>query len=122
MRAAPYVSLETFRRSGAGVATPVWCAPGGEAFYVFSAGDAGKVKRLRNGDRARLAVCEVRGRVLGPWHEARAELVAAPGEIEQGLHALRAKYGWQMRLADLGAKLTGRFHRRAYIRVVLTGR
>jgi len=121
LRAARYVSLETFRRSGAGVATPVWCAPEGEAFYVFSAGDAGKVKRLRNGDRARLAVCDVRGKVLGPWHDARAGLVDGPADIERALEALRAKYGWQMRLADLGAKLTGRFAERAYIRVELTG-
>ncbi|MGE0623676.1 MAG: PPOX class F420-dependent oxidoreductase [Pseudomonadales bacterium] len=121
LRDAPYLSLETFRRSGTGVATPVWCAPQGDAFYVFSAGDAGKVKRLRIGDRARLAVCDVRGRLLGPWHEGRAELLNTPADIEAALGALRAKYGWQMHLADLGARLTGRYSRRAYIRIVLTG-
>ena len=119
LRSAPYVSLETFRRSGAGVATPVWCAADGEALYVFSAGDAGKVKRLRNGDRARLAVCDVRGRLLGAWHEAHAVLVDDPAEIDRALTSLRRKYGWQMGLADLGAKLTGRFAKRAYIRVEL---
>ncbi len=122
LRTAPYVSLETFRRSGKGVATPVWCAPDDTDFYVFSAGDAGKVKRLRNGSRARLAICDVRGRVLGPWHEARAELIVEPLSARRALSALRRKYGWQMVLADLGAKLTGRFGRRAYIRIVLTGR
>ncbi|HEY5645057.1 MAG TPA: PPOX class F420-dependent oxidoreductase [Pseudomonadales bacterium] len=121
LASAPYVSLETFRRSGVGVATPVWCAAEGGAVYVFSAGEAGKVKRLRNGDRARLAACDVRGRLLGAWHDARAVLVDDPAEIERALAALRRKYGWQMGLADLGAKLTGRFARRAYIRVELTG-
>jgi PPOX class probable F420-dependent enzyme len=117
---APYVSLATFRRSGAEVATPVWCAPAADDLYVFSAGDAGKVKRLKNSDRARLAVCDVRGRVLGPWQEASAELVDDPGEVRKALVALRSKYGWQMRLADLGARLTGRFQRRSYIRIRLT--
>ena len=32
----------------------------------------------------------------------------------------RAKYGLAMRLVDIGARLTGRFHKRAYIGVKLT--
>ena len=124
--AAGYVSLATFRKSGDAVRTPVWIAPadameGRGSFHVFSAGDAGKVKRLRNSSRAEVAVCDVRGRVLGAWHEARARLVDDPAEIERALTAFRRKYGWQMWLADTGAKLTGRFGQRAYIRVELTG-
>jgi PPOX class probable F420-dependent enzyme len=116
---APYVSLATYRRSGAEVATPVWCAADAGDLFVFSAADAGKVKRLRIGDRARLAVCDVRGRQQGDWHDARAALVREPAEIRRALGALRAKYGWQMWLADVGARLTGRFEKRAYIRIRL---
>ena len=123
---AAYVNLATFRKSGDAVRTPVWMAPAGAAdgpqpFYVFSAGEAGKVKRLKNSSRAEVAVCDVRGRVSGAWHDARASLIEAPAEIDRALAALRRKYGWQMWMADAGAKLTGRFHRRAYIRVELTG-
>jgi PPOX class probable F420-dependent enzyme len=118
---APYVSLATFRKTGEAVRTPVWVAPDGGRFYVFSAADAGKVKRLKNSSRAELAVCDVRGRVSGAWQGARAVLVTDAAEINQALHALRRKYGWQMWLADAGARLTGRFDRRAYIRVELTG-
>ena len=117
---APYVSLATFRRSGDRVCTAVWLAPGEDGFYVFSAGNAGKVKRLRNSDRAELAVCDVRGKVLGDWHGASARLITDPDEIEQALSALRRKYGVQMWLADVGSKLTGKFDKRAYIRVELT--
>jgi PPOX class probable F420-dependent enzyme len=115
LRRARYVSLATFRRSGAEVATPVWCAPDGGDLYVFSADDAGKVKRLRNSDRARLAVCDVRGKVLGPWFDATAEILDDPEAVQRALSALRRKYGWQMWLADVGARLTGRFDRRSYI-------
>jgi len=118
---APYVSLATFRKTGQAVRTPVWLAPADGRFYVFSAGDAGKVKRLKNSSRAELAVCDVRGRVSGAWHRARASLVEEEAEIDQALQALRRKYGWQMWLADMGARFTGRFDRRAYIRVELTG-
>ncbi len=119
---ASYVSLATFRKSGAAVRTPVWMAPatspdGRACFYVFSAGRAGKVKRLRRSSRAEVAVCDVRGGVSGSWYPAQAVLVADAAEIERALAALRRKYGWQMWLADAGAKLTGRFSQRAYIRV-----
>jgi hypothetical protein len=116
---APYVSLVTFRKTGAPVATPVWCAVQGDACYFFSAGAAGKVKRLRNSDRAQIAVCDVRGRLLGPFAEARAELLSDPRDVATALAALRRKYGWQMHLADLGARLTGRFDKRIYIRARL---
>ena len=114
---APYVSLATFRKSGAKVATPVWCAPVGDWLYVFSAADAGKVKRLRNSDQAELATCDMRGKVLGDRFSAQAEITEDPDEIREALKALRAKYGWQMRLADFGSRMTGRFDQRAYIRV-----
>jgi len=120
LQAATYVSLRTYRKSGASVDTPVWCAPGDdEALYIFSAGSAGKVKRLRNSSQAQLAVCDVRGKLLGEWVDARAELITGEDAIHEALAALRAKYGWQMWLADVGAKLTGKFNKRAYIRATL---
>ena len=118
---ARYVSLATFRRSGDAVRTPVWIAPGDGALYVFSAGNAGKVKRLRNSNQAEVAVCDVRGKVLGGWYPASARVLADPVGIELALAALRRKYGVQMWLADVGSRLTGKFDKRAYIRIELTG-
>ena len=117
---ASYVSLVTYRKSGKEVATPVWAACENGTYYVFSAGSAGKVKRLRNSDRAKIAKCDLRGKLLGDWHSGKAVLIDEPAEIAQALQALRKKYGFQMWLSDLGAKLTGRFQRRAYISFVLS--
>jgi LmbE family N-acetylglucosaminyl deacetylase len=50
-----YLSLATYRASGAEIATPVWFASVGDTIYVFTAGDSGKVKRLRRSSRARIA-------------------------------------------------------------------
>ena len=116
---AKYVSLATYRKSGKEVATPVWAAEDGGDFFIFSAGDAGKVKRLRNSTKAKLAPCDFAGKLLGAWHDADATVLADATDIAQALGALRRKYGAQMWLADVGAKLTGRFHKRAYIRVRL---
>jgi PPOX class probable F420-dependent enzyme len=112
-----YLSLATFRRSGAAVATPVWFASAGTALYVVTAGDAGKVKRLRHSSRARVAACDMRGRLRGPWRDVAARLVNEPAEIGRAHAALRAKYGWQMRLLDLFSWLGGRIQRRAWIAI-----
>ena len=110
-----YVSLATYRRTGAEVATPVWFAAAGGRLYLVSAGDAGKVKRIRHTPRVRVAPCDVRGSVRGPWHEATAHLVTDPSLIERARMALRAKYGWQVRIFDFISRRTGRAKRRAWI-------
>ena len=112
-----YVSLATFRRSGAEIATPVWFAAVNDRLYVVSAGDAGKVKRIRNSARVRLAPCDARGAVRAPWQEATARIVTDAALIGRAHAALRAKYGWQVRLLDLVSRLTGRAKRRAWLEV-----
>ena len=112
-----YMSLGTFRRSGAEVATPVWFAAANSKLYVFTAGDSGKVKRLRHTPSARVAPSDARGRVRGPWRPATARILTEGGTIERAHAALLAKYGWQMRVADLLSRLTGRIRRRAWIEV-----
>jgi hypothetical protein len=112
-----YLSLATFRRDGREVATPIWFAADDGALVAFTAGDSGKVKRLRNSARARFAACDARGRVHGPWHDARAEIVTDTTAIGRALAALHSKYGWQMWLADVGSRLTGRYEKRAYLKI-----
>ena len=66
-------------------------------------------------------MCDFKGKLVSEWTDAAAYLLADPAEIAAALKALRDKYGWQMRLADLGATLTGRFAKRVYIRVEIDG-
>lgn len=110
-----YLSLATFRRNGDEVRTPVWFAGDGDRYYLFSAGEAGKVKRIRANGRARVASCDVRGNVRGPWMDAAARLIDDGAEIERAYRALRRKYGWQMLLTDLASRLTGRYDQRQLI-------
>lgn len=113
-----YLSLATFRRNGAEVRTPVWFASSDErTHYVFSAGNAGKVKRLRNSSKARVASCDARGGSLGEWQDASAYLVDDSAETANAYHYLIRKYGWRMRLTDFFSKLTGRYKARAIIRI-----
>jgi uncharacterized protein len=116
---ARYMSLATFRKNGAEVATPVWFAPADGKLYVIATDDSGKVKRLRNSQRARVAPSDARGRVLGGWREATARIVTDPGKIERARAALLAKYGWQMRVGSLFSRLTGRINHRAWLEIQL---
>jgi len=112
-----YVSFATRKRSGDWVETPVWFAPDAGSYYVFSAGDAGKVKRLRNFSESRIAACTATGALRGPWHAAEARVLKEPADQDTALAALRRKYGWQMYTADFFSRLTGKMGRRAYIRI-----
>ncbi|HEX9126842.1 MAG TPA: PPOX class F420-dependent oxidoreductase [Methylomirabilota bacterium] len=114
-----YMSLATFRRSGAEVATPVWFAAADGRLYVFTAEQSGKVKRLRHSSRARVAPSDARGRVRGGWWEASARIVTEPRAIERARAALQSKYGWQMRVTDLFSRLTGRINHRTWLEIQL---
>jgi len=110
-----YVSLATFRKSGKEVRTPVWIAAEAGVLYVYTNAKSGKVKRIRNGSRARLARCDVRGQVQGDWCDVSARMLDDPSERGRGLAAIVAKYGWQMRLALLTSRVSGRYADRACI-------
>jgi PPOX class probable F420-dependent enzyme len=94
-----YLNLETFKKSGDGVKTPIWFAAdpandlAGNAarLYAYTIGNSGKVKRIRNNGRVRIAPCDMRGNLLGEWMEARAEIVTG-AEAAYGDNLLNKKY------------------------------
>lgn len=114
-----YVSLATFRKTGKAVETPIWFAYSDDRYYAFSEGKAGKVKRLRNSSRARVAACNVRGVVRGEWMDAEAQIVHDADVQRRAYDALRAKYGAQMRITDFFARLSGRIGKRAVLEISL---
>jgi PPOX class probable F420-dependent enzyme len=104
---ARYVNLETFRKNGTGVQTPVWVAQDGAELVIFTNGDSYKVKRLRRDPRIRIAKCGARGALKGPWHDGSGRIVADEAEKQSAIRALHEKYGLQMKLAEWGARISG---------------
>jgi hypothetical protein len=89
-----YLNLETFRRSGKGVPTPVWFAADSTAvptLYVYTTVDSGKAKRIRLNSAVRIAPCDARGGVTGAWIDARAVIVGA-AEFDRGMRLINRKY------------------------------
>jgi uncharacterized protein len=94
-----YISLETFKKNGEGVKTPVWFAADpasdltgdGARLYIYTIGNTGKVKRVRNNGHVKIAPCTIKGDPLGDWADANAEIVT--GEIaSQAMKLLNRKY------------------------------
>jgi PPOX class probable F420-dependent enzyme len=120
---AKYLSLETFRKNGVGVRTPVWFAqqPPDESgtlaerglFYVYSEADAGKVKRIRNNPKVRLARCNFRGDLRGEWLEGRAR-ICSDDEAARAQQLLRHKYLLKI-VGDFFSRLMG--HKQTVIAV-----
>lgn len=119
---AKYLHLETFRKTGVGVRTPVWFAqsgdtgtPGRVAFYIYSEADAGKVKRIRNNPKARVAPCNFRGNLRGAWIDGHARICTGD-EAAQGQALLRRKY-WLKIVGDFFGRLMR--HKNAVIAIEL---
>jgi len=66
-----------------------------------------------------VAACDVRGKLLGEWMDAKARLVSDADEIRSAYASLHRKYRLQMLIGDFFSKLTGRFGRRQFIAVTL---
>lgn len=110
LAAAKYAELTTFRRSGAGVATPVWVAPAEDdpgRLVVISVDHTGKTKRLAHTDRVELRPCTVRGKVEpgAPTYRGTATVVRGDAEVAAVRRAVVAKYGLPARFANVAAAL-----------------
>jgi PPOX class probable F420-dependent enzyme len=107
-----YLNLESFRKNGQGVRTPVWFAGDPvsgtpQKLYVYSEADSGKAKRIRRNSQVRIAACDMRGKLLGDWIEARAEIVTGE-EAGRGMRLLNEKYVPWKQLLDFFSKFKRR--------------
>ena len=102
-----YLNLETYRKTGVPVATPVWFAEEHGTFYIYSRANAGKVKRIQNNPKVRIVPCDVRGHPKDVWVEAEARILNEAGAA-RGHQLLNHKYGWLKRIGDAVNRLRRR--------------
>jgi PPOX class probable F420-dependent enzyme len=91
IRSQRYISLGTFRKSGAKVATPVWFGEDGDKLYVMTLSKMGKTKRIRNNPQVTVAPCTIRGKVTGPEVTALARILP-PEEHAHARQTVNRKY------------------------------
>ncbi len=109
-----YLSLETFKKSGEGVQTPVWFVLHEGALYVYTEATSWKVKRIRTNPQVRVAACSMRGVIKGPWIPATASFVE--GAEQRAAYTLLDRKYWVKRILNLLTRLNR--HERAMIKIV----
>jgi len=92
-----YLVIETYRKNGDPVRTPVWFAEHQGIIYVRTNTDTGKAKRIRRNPHVRIAPSSARGIPKSDWIEAEA-IIAGEGEAKTAFSLLKTKYGIQYRL------------------------
>jgi uncharacterized protein len=107
--AQKYINLESYRKNGQPVRTPVWFAEADGTFYVYSLADAYKVKRIRNNSRVRVAPCDMRGNPKGQWVEGIARVVEQE-EASRGHELLNKKYGLIKKIGNFFSRLRNKKH------------
>lgn len=122
LRREKYINLETFKRDGSGVKTPVWFAhEAGRtdgALVFMTDGRSWKCKRLGRNDQVKLAACDVRGGVHGEWIRARCHKIEDPGEVRAAAKTLAKKYHVVWHTLSVMSRIGRRFPHRAYYRIV----
>jgi len=104
-----FMSLTTFRKSGAPVPTPVWFAQVDGVLYALTLPDSGKVKRIRNNAQVEVTPCNARGELLGAAQEGMARILP-PDDSSKADKALSQKYGLMKRLMGFFSVLRGKHH------------
>ncbi len=103
-----YLNLETFRKSGEGMKTPVWFVQDGDILYVRTVANSGKVKRIRNNAQVNIAPCKVDGALLGEWVPALARELKDEETDRKVNNLLDKKYGLVKKMFGLVSALQGR--------------
>lgn len=102
-----YLTIETFRRNGKGVRTPVWFVQEGEILYVQTGANSGKVKRIRNNGRVNIAPCKMDGTLIGTWIGADARENKECEVSKKVNRLLDMKYGLMKKLLSATASRDG---------------
>lgn len=100
-----YINLETFKKNGSGVKTPVWFVID-KVIYVITRSKTGKVKRLKNHSKIRICPCSFNGTPKGEWLSGTATRIEG-NEAKKAIELRNKKYGFKAKLAGFLSKSKG---------------
>lgn len=102
-----FIALETYRKNGSGVSTPVGFVVDGDTLVVRTQAQSGKVKRIRANPVVRVAPSTGRGELLGNPFEAKATLLDDQ-ESQRVRKLILARYGLIWRAIELSNLVVNR--------------
>ena len=95
-----YINLETYKKDGTPVRTPVWFVIDNDLIYVITRESTGKVKRLKNNHDVRIVLCSFKGEPKNEWIKGKAEKITGK-EADIAIKLRKKKYGMSARLIGL---------------------
>jgi PPOX class probable F420-dependent enzyme len=106
-----YLSVTSFKRDGAGVATPVWFVSDGRRLFALTDLHSAKIRRIRRNPHVLIAPCRADGKLRSEPLPARAEVLTATPELERVQKLLMERYKLSYRIVMLiyrvGRRLRG---------------
>ena len=113
-----YINLATQKKDGTFVNTPVWFTKDEQSndYFIFSAGEAGKVKRIRNFSSVKVAICNFKGDLKGDWVSAQAELIDEEDSITRAYGQFQRKYSLSLKVINFFSRLFGKYKKRQIIK------
>jgi len=112
-----YINLETFRKNGEGVKTPVWFVEYENQYCFTTEPLSGKVKRMKNNPAVRIAACKMDGTVTGEWLPGTIRFMQGE-EVKIVEKLYSKKYGLMKLLFEL-PKLFSKKPERSFIAITL---
>jgi PPOX class probable F420-dependent enzyme len=98
-----YINLETYKKSGQAVRTPVWFVISGDEVFVLTSQNTGKIKRIKNNQTIKIIPCGIRGDPKGEWIDGVARITTEP-EMQNTIKLRYKKYGFRAKIIGLFKK------------------
>ena len=95
-----YINLETYKRDGTPIRTPVWFVIDKDLIYVITRDSTGKVKRLKNNQNVRIVPCSFKGEIKSEWVKGKTEMITGE-EADMVIKLRKKKYGMFARLSGI---------------------
>ena len=93
-----YLNLESYRRNGTTIRTPIRFIEDHCKLYVYSlAAETSQVRHINRYPYVRVMPCSLRGKPKGQWVEAEAH-IADLNTLPGGHELFLQKYGWPMKI------------------------
>jgi PPOX class probable F420-dependent enzyme len=94
-----YINLETFKKDGTKVITPVWVAQQNNSLVVTTGKNAGKVKRIRNNGKAIIYTTNQSGsKKLSEELEVKGSILSDEDLKTEAVTILKKKYGMMAKM------------------------
>ena len=100
---AKYINIQTYKKNGQSISTPVWFIIKDNKIFFRTSHNCGKIKRIRNNNQVKFALCDIRGKIKGEWYEGIAKI---ENDSDNGiLFQINKKYGLSSRLMKIFYKI-----------------